>query len=244
MHEYHNIRPESRYGTPTADLLLFNRLYMVGYSYLFRQPRWAMQMIDDSTMACPGEEFDRLDNFREDMRVPELFRSTSADYDHSGYDRGHLINSADSKGSKIINSETFLLSNISPQKPNFNRQIWLTLENAVRDLANKEEVHEVYTVCGPLFRVGDPIEVIGENKVFVPDAYFKCILVEQAKPDTVNQLMMWAFRIPNTDVGDKTLADFLVKTQDVEKQAGLQIWNNLKGDKADTLKNKIEPMWE
>ena len=26
---------------PTADLLLFNRQYIVGYSYLFRQPRWA-----------------------------------------------------------------------------------------------------------------------------------------------------------------------------------------------------------
>ena len=39
MIEIPSLKPETRYGMPTADQLLFNREYVVGYSYLFRQPR-------------------------------------------------------------------------------------------------------------------------------------------------------------------------------------------------------------
>ncbi len=241
MIEIPSLRLESRYGMPSADLLLFNRLYIAGYSYLFRQPRWAMQVIDESTMSMEGD-FDRLDNFREDMRIPEKFRSTLKDYEGTGYDRGHLINSADRKGSRIINSETFLLSNMSPQKPGFNRDIWLELEKAVRTLAKTDEFVEVYTICGPLFAIGDPIEVIGDNHVVVPDAYFKSILAERAKAKSKNQIMMWSFEIPNTRT-DKSLEEFLVPTADIERRAGLQIWDRLRGEKSDKLKTKKGKMW-
>ena len=242
MIEIPSLRPESRYGIPTSDLLLFNRQYVVGYSYLFRQPRWAMQVIDDSTMHHEEEDFDRLDNFREDLRIPEKFRSTLADYRGSGFDRGHLINSADRKDSKIINSETFLLSNMSPQKPNFNRKIWLELEKAVRALAEKEEFAEVYTICGPLFEIGDEIEVIGENNVVVPHAFFKSVLAERAKPNSTNQLAMWSFEIPNKKA-EKPLKDLLAPTAEIERRAGLQIWDRLRGEKSDKLKTKKGRMW-
>lgn len=241
MIEIPSLRPESRYGMPNADLILFNRQYIVGYSYLFRQPRWAMQIIDESTMQMK-DDFDRLDNFREDMRIPEKFRATLDDYKGSGYDRGHLINSADKKGSKIINSDTFLLSNMSPQKPGFNRDIWLELERAVRVLAQQEEIAEVYTICGPLFAIGDPIEVIGKNHVVVPDSYFKSVLAERAKAKSRNQLMMWSFEIPNKKT-DKPLNEFLVPTGDIERRAGLPIWDRLRGEKSDKLKTKKGKLW-
>jgi len=241
MIEIPSLRPESRYGIPTSDLLLFNRQYVVGYSYLFRQPRWAMQMIDESTMPME-DNFDRLDNFREDLRIPEKFRSSLGDYKGSGFDRGHLINSTDRKGSRIINSETFLLSNMSPQKPDFNRDIWLGLEKAVRVLAEKVEFAEVYTICGPLFAIGDPIEVIGANHVVVPDAFFKSVLAERAKARSTNQLAMWSFIIPNGKT-KKSLKEFLVPTVEVERRAGLQLWDKLRGEKSDALKTKKGRMW-
>jgi len=242
MIEIPSLRPESRYGIPTSDLLLFNRQYIIGYSYLFRQPRWAMQVVDESTKHHMDDDFDRLDNFREDLRIPEKFRSTLKDYSGSGYDRGHLINSADRKSSKIINSETFLLSNMSPQKPKFNRDIWLELEKAVRVLADKEEFTEVYSICGPLFEIGEKIEVIGENNVVVPHAFFKSVLAERAKPKSKNQLEMWSFEIPNMKT-DKSLKEFLVPTADIERRAGLQIWDRLRGEKSDKLKTRKGRMW-
>ncbi len=241
MIEIPSLRPETAYGIPTADLLLFNRQYAVGYSFLFRQARWAMQVIDERTKENEPD-FDRLDNFREDPRVPDRFRSTLDDYRGSGFDRGHLINSADRREREIINSETFLLSNMSPQKPEFNRRIWLRLEDAVRVLSDKPEYHEVYTICGPLFEVGEPIEVIGKSRVVVPHAFFKSVLAEKAKARVSGQLDMWSFIIPN-DGTDQELSEFRVKTTEVERRAGLQIWDRLKGERGDRLKNRVKKMW-
>ena len=45
---------------------------------------------------------ERADNFRPDYRVPEKFRADLVDYEGSGYDRGHLISSADQRGIEIL----------------------------------------------------------------------------------------------------------------------------------------------
>ncbi|MCZ6508546.1 MAG: DNA/RNA non-specific endonuclease, partial [Acidobacteria bacterium] len=235
--------PETRYGMPAADRHLFNRQYIVGYSYLFKQPRWALELIDPETMRMDEADLKRLDNFREDLRVPEKFRATLDDYKGSGFDRGHLISSADRLQRRVVNSETFLMSNISPQAPEMNRRIWRDLESAVRTLARKDIYVEVYAICGPLFNIGDPIDVIGDNSVVVPDAFFKSILAEKAIGRTSrSQLEMWTFAIPNKGT-DKELADFLRPTHEIERWAGLALWDRLQGDEAEALKAAASPMW-
>ena len=106
MIEIPSLKPETRYGMPTADRILFNRQYVVGYSYLFRPPRFALELIDDQTMQMEDKELKRLDNFREDLRIDDMFRATLKDYQASGYDRGHLVSSADRLGRTVVNSET------------------------------------------------------------------------------------------------------------------------------------------
>ncbi|MFT4996609.1 MAG: endonuclease G, partial [Flavobacteriales bacterium] len=41
MQHHENLKKESRYGLPAADQILFNRHYVLGYSYYFRQAKWA-----------------------------------------------------------------------------------------------------------------------------------------------------------------------------------------------------------
>ena len=248
MIEIPSLRPETRYGMPMADLILINRLYMVGYSYLFRQARWAIELISEHTEQMSEKDLERLDNFREDLRVPEKFRATLRDYktppNRQPYDRGHLVSSADRLADAAVNSETFLMSNMSPQVPGFNRGIWKKLEGAVRDLAKKKNSRgkrayvEVYAICGPMFEIGNPVDVIGKNKVVVPDAFFKSILAEQRR----GKLEMWTFAFPNKKT-NKKLSSFLVPTIDVEKRAGLQLWDRLRGDKSDKLKMRKGKMW-
>ena len=149
MIEIPSLRPETRYGIPTADQMLFNREYIVGYSYLLRQARFTMEVIDPNNKRV---EINRVDSFRADLRIPEMFRPDLTDYQRSGHDRGHLVASADRRATEVQNSETFLLSNISPQRPGFNRGIWKRLEEKVRKLA--ETYVEVYAICGPLFHIG------------------------------------------------------------------------------------------
>ena len=236
MIEIPSLRPETRYGIPMADQLLFNREYIVGYSYHFRQPRWAMEVIDPENRRVEIEE--RLDSFRPDLRIPEKFRAELDDYEGSGFDRGHLVASADRRASGLLNSETFLLTNMGPQKPQFNRGIWKKLEEAVRDLANLYV--EVYTVCGPLFWVGEKITMIGkgEVKIPVPHGYFKSVLAEKER----GRLDLWTFVFQNkAQTGD--LKNFLRTTVEVETWSGLSLWDRLQGDKIEKLKNKKGRMW-
>ena len=239
MIEIPSLRPETRYGMPVADRFLFNRQYVVGYSYLFRQPRWVLELIDDRTRQMEDKELKRLDNFREDLRIDDMFRATLDDYKGSGYDRGHLVSSADRLGRTVVNSETFLMTNMSPQKPGFNRGIWKKLESAVRNLSEQEKYVEVYAICGPLFKIGDPIEVIGGNHVVVPDAFFKSVLAEEKKS---GKLRMWTFSFPNEKT-DQPLSRFLVPAQKVERRVGLMLWDRLRGSKSDNLRKTKGRMW-
>ncbi len=241
MLEIPSLRPESRYGMPGADQLLFNRQYVVGYSYLLRQAAWAMEVIDPFNRRV---EVTRDDSFRSDLRVPEYFRAELVDYENSAHDRGHLIASADKRSNRVRNSETFLLSNMTPQKPNFNRGIWRKLEEAVRDLSHM--YIETYVTCGPLFDVGKPIEVIGKNHedendvvVPIPHAYFKTVLAENAR----GKLRLWSFMLKN-EASTADLGSFLCKTVDIERRAGLVLWDRLRGEKADEFKQHKGRMWD
>jgi len=59
----------------------------------------------------------------------------SGDYSGNGYDRGYLCPTGDMKLNLTSMSETFYMSNMSPQNPSFNRGIWETLESRVRTWA-------------------------------------------------------------------------------------------------------------
>lgn len=218
-----------------ADLLLFNREYILGYSFLLRQPRWAMEVIDPDNAVV---EVERADNFRPDLRVPERWRVELNDYVRSGYDRGHLISSADRRAKDIANSETFLMTNMAPQKPGFNRGIWKQLESAVRTLAAKDEYLEVYTICGPLFHFKKPVEKLGED-VAVPHGFFKSVLAESRS----GRLKLWTFAMSNSEEPQKPLKETLKPTVDVEAWSGLPLWDRLKGEKVERLKRAKGRMW-
>ena len=61
------------------------------------------------------------------------------------------------------------------------RSWWMKLTLRVIAVENvaKEDVVEVYVLCGPMFAIGDPIDVIGPNNVVVPDAFFKSVVADE-----------------------------------------------------------------
>lgn len=237
--ELQYLRRETRYGVPAADKVLFNRHYVLGYSYYFRQAKWALEIVDSNSIGL-----DRIDNFRPDYRIPSNFRADLVDYKNSGYDRGHLVASADQIETEIQNSETFLLSNMSPQVPEFNRHIWRELETKVRKLNSKKSIFETYVLSGPIFYFDKEIACIGSQdkngvSLPVPHAYFKSILTEDAK----GHLHMWSFIIENTKTSND-LITYQVTTKKVEKIAGIELWENLRGQKIEREKSKIRRIWK
>ncbi|MFC2138105.1 DNA/RNA non-specific endonuclease [Bacteroidota bacterium] len=236
--ELQYLRRETRYGVPAADKVLFNRHYVLGYSYYFRQAKWALEIVDPDRIGL-----ERADNFRPDFRIPTKFRADLVDYRRSGYDRGHLVASANQIETEIQNSETFLLSNMSPQKPGFNRKTWRELEMAVRELDKKKHILETYVICGPVFYFDKAVKCIGDDDsndvtLPVPHAYFKSVLTENNK----GALHMWSFLIPNEKI-DKNIESFLVPTKLIEKVAGIELWENLWGKEINKEKSKIRDFW-
>ncbi len=233
-----NLKRETRYGMPAADQILFNRHYTLGYSYYFRQAKWALEIVNPDNL-----DLDRSDNFRPDYRIPEIFRADLVDYSGSGYDRGHLVASANQKETELQNSETYLLSNMAPMAPQFNRNIWKELESKIRKLNAKSKILETYVICGPIFYFDKPVQSIGindSNKVTIPipNAYFKSVLTENNR----GTLHMWSFVFPNEE-SNQPLDTFLVKTTLVEKLAGIKLWEQLVGKKIAREKSRVRKIW-
>lgn len=236
--ELQYLRKETRYGVPAADKVLFNRHYVLGYSYYFRQAKWALEIVDSDEVGL-----ERADNFRSDYRIPSDFRADLIDYRKSGFDRGHLVSSANQRETELQNSETFLLSNMCPQAPEFNRRLWKELEGKVRELNERKSILETYVISGPVFFFDKTVKCIGSkdrNGVSLPvaHAYFKSILTENKR----GYLHMWSFLMKNEKL-DGELADYLIPTKKLEKIAGIELWENLSGRKIEREKNKVRKYW-
>ena len=161
-------------------------------------------------------------DFREDKKVPSGSAKPS-DYTKSGYDRGHLCPAADMTHSAEAMEETFLMSNISPQLPVFNRGIWKSLEKQVRDWGEKERI---YIVTGPVFK--DNKGKIGRTGVTVPGFFYKVVYAPGAR-------QMIAFVLPNTQE-KRQLRDYAVTVDSVERLTNIDFFPQL----SDTLENRLE----
>ena len=93
-------------------------------------------------------------------------------YNHTGYDRGHNVPAADMAGNPILMLETFAMSNISPQTPEFNRQRWKNVEILVRSLARRYGTIRVKTI--PLFVYPDTLWLPCHH-VAIPDGFRKIV---------------------------------------------------------------------
>ena len=100
--------------------------------------------------------------------------------------------------------------------------------------------------CGPIFDINKPITVFGDDPnldedvvIPVPHAYFKSVLAENHR----GTLSLWSFILPNEN-SDKDLSTFLVKTTEIERRTGLQLWDKLRGQKGDKLRTQIKKMWD
>jgi endonuclease G, mitochondrial len=197
MNDPFQIQSELRYGAPVCDEILTGRHFTIGYSHYFRQAKWTLEIINKNDHIL--NKSDRLNNFRADVRIPKRFRAGLKAYVGSKHDRGHLVASANQDIQEIQNSETFLLSNMSPQKPYFNRRIWRKLESAIRKLNDQDDILETYVLTAPIFYFSKKILTIGDENdrygidVPVPHAFVKSVLAEDIK----GRLSLWTFEMEN-----------------------------------------------
>jgi len=139
-------------------------------------------VIYDTTCKIPVMTFERLRpedidgdakryrNFLYDPTVDRNMQGNSRDYRKSGYDRGHMVASANMRENSASQKQTFYFTNIVPQFPKFNRGSWKTIENQTRNFINQNV--DTYVVTGAIANGKD---IIGNN-VCVPQIMWKYVL--------------------------------------------------------------------
>lgn len=214
-HFYPAIRESERIISHTAFALC--------YDEQAEQAKWVAYRLSAEMLGAEKEE--RSDNFRIDKAV-ETGSATPEDYKKSGYDRGHLCPAGDMAASEKTMSESFLMSNMSPQKPAFNRGIWKKLEEDVRGWARENA--EIYVVTAGVLE--NNCGVIGASRVAVPRYYYKVILDVQ-RP--VYKAI--AFILPN-EGSSRSVFDYAVSIDSVEKLTYIDFFPAL----PDKLENQLE----
>lgn len=210
---------------PSKDIVT-HTYYLLSYNESCEEPNWVYYVLTDSMVINKGQE--RTNRFLVDKMVPTGSAKTS-DYTKSGYDRGHLCPAADMGFNARAMEESFYMSNITPQAPDFNRGIWKELETDVREWAMQE--HRLIIVAGPVFK--DNKGTIGEDKVVVPGYFFKLVF------DATDAPRMIAFLIPNAKT-NRPLTDFAVPVDQVEKLTGYDFFSQLPDNEEDQLESTVD----
>jgi len=145
--------------------------FAVLHSGVTRTPLYAVEHLTRVSVAdAKGLQRPEASAFHAEPRLPPEERAELVDYKRSGFDRGHLVPSANEPTPKA-QQESFSLANMIPQVAESNRGIWSAIEGATRHLANTRG--EVYVVTGPVFQ-GTNLQRIG-GRVLVPTHVFKAI---------------------------------------------------------------------
>ena len=204
--------------------------YTVSYNSRFRIPNWVAYELMDSELYG---DFERAEKF-----VPDpSFKGRQAydtDYRGSGWDRGHMAPSGDMKWSSQVMKECFYLTNVCPQDHNLNAGLWNDLEKQVRREARYYK--RVYVVTGPV--VGRGIYgTVGENKVQIPDGFFKALMAPQKNGKGYVSI---GFYFPNKSLRGG-LADYAMTVDKLEEMIGMDLFYSLDTDLQDAAEAKIDP---
>jgi len=181
-------------------------------------------------------------DFRPDPRLPRWYNRVGYyDYSGSGYDRGHMVPSADRFANPKLNEETFMMSNIVPQTGALNQFPWNEFEMYVRSQARKRL--DVYQTAGCY---GDGGRL--KNKITVPTNCWKIamILPRGRKPDQVDaNTRIIAVDMPNVDgIENDTWQKYRTTIREIEQRAGLNFLSQhprLLQDEIETRKEIVSP---
>lgn len=232
----------TKHGFPSFDSIRTFDNFVLSYDRRNRTAAWVLEHI--SPKHFTGQSVDRSNiNFFEDLSIHHYFRSTNDDYKGSGYDRGHLAAAGNHRVDSKLITQTFVLSNVSPQVgKGFNRDAWNKLEKYCRWKANK--VDNLYVCTGPLYlprkeangKMYVKYEVIGKNHVSVPTHFFKILLME-----TKGEYDIEAYVMPNQVIDQRIpLESFQVPIDTIERAAGLLFFDRTPKDKIRTINGKIK----
>jgi endonuclease G len=236
------------WGAP-ADCahLLFHKEYVLCYDFDRKGPSWASYRLERRDV----KEGQRWNAFRSDPRLPEDRNPACADYQGSGFDRGHLVPRADMNRLKTAVVNSFFLTNMGPQFPNMNQGVWERLERLVRAWAKASGW--VHVISGSVYdhdnnRQPDALAQIPRTpsgRVAVPSHFFK-LVIREPSPGTLEAITVLVpnlSNVPGRNSTDATKDAFLrqriISAQEIRQRTGRDHLPMLPADRKEQLEAAV-----
>ena len=194
--------------------------FSLEYNYASRHSRWVAFTFYDKTAESNTS---RSNAWSYDPQLIE-YTNNETDYRGSGYDRGHIMASADRLYSRTANEQTFYYSNITPQVGSFNSGIWLELEGAVRGWGKNNSFRDtLYVVKGGTIREDQVLHTIGKSEIVVPKYNYMAVLSK--KGDNYKSIGFWFENryYPQPYI----LENHAVSIRELEELTGIDFFHNL-----------------
>jgi endonuclease G len=210
----------------------------IDYSNNLREPNWASWDLTASDVGSSG----RGDFLTDTNLPPNFYWVKTADYTHSGFDRGHMCPSADRTDNVTDNDLVFRMSNIVPQAPDNNQGPWENLETYCRTLA--QAGNELLITCGPNGFTGARINTNGP--VLIPSYTWKIAVVvtngtDMAVDRITTLTRVIAVNVPNI-AGIRSIpwTNYLVSVNQIQTNTGFTFFTALPAYVASILRAKID----
>ena len=208
--------------TSTTNQIIKHKFYSLSYHEKYEQAEWVAYELKKEHLIGTNR---KRPFFEPDKKV-KTKSANYRNYKNSGFSKGHLCPAGDRKFSEEAYNETFLTSNISPQKLDFNGGVWNRLEQKTRFWASKER--HLYVITGGV--LNDELATIGKEKVAIPKYFYK-ILLDNSEPE----VKAIAFLIPHKE-SKEPLFNFVVSIDSIEKLTQLDFFSALN----DSIENQLE----
>ena len=216
------------------NFLLFKHSFVISYNNDRGTLNWTAWR---TTVNDLGESLPRP-QFEPDPDLPITFKKvTPMDYSGSGYDRGHMVPSADRFGDPASNAETFQMTNVVPQSADLNQYVWEKLERYARGIVRRGS--DVYTIAG----------VYGQRErlkggVIVPTNCWKIMVVLTRGGNALNidaSTRVIAVDMPN-ETGIKNIywQKFRVPVREIEQKTGYNFFSGLPQGIQDKLETRAD----
>lgn len=220
-------------GFPHAIRVLRNRGYVAGYCEAMENPVWVAYWVADlkDLPAAPP----RPEGFEADLRTAARVEPSA--YTNSGYDRGHLAPNyaIATRYGEAAQRETFLMSNIVPQRHALNAGVWKELEMKIAT-SYPGRFGEVWVLAGPVFGAR-PTRL--PNGTAVPEAFFMIVVDESD-----GRVRTEAFVFPQETPAGAGAERFLVSIDEIERRTGLDFLPELDDGAERALESKrAQAVW-
>lgn len=172
-------------------------------------------------------------------------------YNASSYTKGHQIPNADRKSNSVANSQTYYVTNQTPQIGNkFNGSVWGNLETAIRNLTQNTDV--VYVVTGAAYKTVEGNETVktltaassstNPQEVPVPNYYWKALLkVKTNSLGEVTSASTIGFWFEHKEYASGTsYTTGACSVNYIEQKTGFDLFTNLPGTESSGIEKDAE----